>query len=677
MSGLRSFIGRARRVLRKPPAHIARRVLIEAGHELDRFTQPRFGQTFDTTALLRRARAGSVDELWDRLLACRMWPRAASLAAGDYASCCPGDEARIVDAAERAVRHEIDLLGSGPVSLGPKIDWHRDYKTHDRWPVKYFRTIDYVNRNRPSDVKTVWELSRLQWLLPCGQAYVLTGDERYAEAARAVLQGWIDANPYCCGVNWGVDMEPALRVVSWAWLMHALGASAAWRDQVFRAQLLRSLFLHALFVERYMERSDIRGNHFTAAAMALTVAGSIFGAGADAVRWLTTGLDDVEREIRLQVHSDGVDFEASTAYHRLVAEMFLTAAMAARAAGRAVSGEYRARLELMAQFTESYSRGDGSTPLWGDADDGRVLPLGGQSISDHRYLPGLIGLFLRDRGLIDAAQGARSEAAWLFGVQCAAGLGTKRSSVESRTFTGGGFYIMRAADDHVFVDCGPLGLAGRGGHDHNDMLSFEAALAGQLLVSDRGTCTYTGSFETRNEYRSTSSHNTPQIDGQEINRIPNPDWLWFLEHDARPTGVEFSSTPGAIRFVGGHDGYARLEGRPAPRRSITLQPGTHTLTVRDEFSGAGDHRVRIPLHLAPGVSVERQPDGLTILNSRGARFALGWNSGGGPWSFAVEPTAVSPSYGVTARSERLVWNANSAIRDLWLEIVIHPIKHST
>ena len=70
-----------------------------------------------------------------------------------------------------------------------------------------------------------------------------------------------------------------------------------------------------------------------------------------------------------------------------------------------------------------------------------------------------------------------------------------------------------------FIDCGPIGLAGRGGHGHNDALSFEAWLEGAPLVIDRGSFVYTGSFEKRNEFRSTASHNTPSVDGEEINRF--------------------------------------------------------------------------------------------------------------------------------------------------------------
>ena len=32
--------------------------------------------------------------------------------------------------------------------------------------------------------------------------------------------------------------------------------------------------------------------------------------------------------------------------------------------------------------------------------------------------------------------------------------------------------------DHVLIDAGPVGMAGRGGHGHNDCLAFDAMLDG-------------------------------------------------------------------------------------------------------------------------------------------------------------------------------------------------------
>ena len=141
--------------------------------------------------------------------------------------------------ADDAANRRVELLGSGPVELGRPIDWLRDPNAGHRWPPGYAPRIEYANLDRPSDVKLPWEISRVHWLLPAGQAYLLTGDERYAESARDVLDEWIAANPYAGTVNWSVTMEVALRILSWSWLLGALGRSEAWRDDGFRGRFLR------------------------------------------------------------------------------------------------------------------------------------------------------------------------------------------------------------------------------------------------------------------------------------------------------------------------------------------------------------------------------------------------------------------------------------------------------
>ncbi len=51
-------------------------------------------------------------------------------------------------------------------------------------------------------------------------------------------------------------------------------------------------------------------------------------------------------------------------------------------------------------------------------------------------------------------------------------------------------------------------MRGRGGHGHNDILSFELFLNGFNVVTDCGAYLYTASREWRNRFRSTAFHNT-------------------------------------------------------------------------------------------------------------------------------------------------------------------------
>lgn len=656
------LVARIGRILRKSPREIVRRVLIEVRHELDRFTQPRFGTNFDARELLGRTGDESIDELWERLVSSPVQPLPTHVTRDSYDAVCNGDTERIVVAADAAIAHRVTFLGCGSVDLGMEIDWSRDLRTGFRWRHGFFRSIDYVNRGQPSDVKTVWELSRLQWVLPCGQAFVLTRDERYARAAKGILEQWMEANPYAYSVNWGVTMEAAMRIFTMAWLLRACGRSKAWMDSRFRERFLCCLYLHAVFTERYLERSDVNGNHFTADAAALVVAGALFGQGAEPSRWLTTALTDLESEIRLQVYPDGVDFEASAAYHRLVAELFLIASVAAESANMATSDEYRRRLAGMARFTAAYTKPDATAPLWGDHDDARTLPMGPQPLRDHRYLVGLIALHLGDAELMTFSSGPRAEAAWWFGPEAAAALPEVGREMNSQAFRDGGVYIIRGHGDHVFIDCGPLGLAGRGGHGHNDILSFEAVLNYTPVVTEGGCFAYTADFESRNRDRSARSHNAPILDGEEPNRFVSPEFLWIMHNDAASGPVKFEATEQGARFFGSHDGYSRLEEGVEVLRSISIDHLTHSISISDQFRGSGLHTVEVFLHLVPGAAISEIADSTAMLAIAGHRFELRWSPT--VWEFTQEKGREAPSYGVARELIRLAWRRSGCLEPL-------------
>jgi Heparinase II/III-like protein/Heparinase II/III N-terminus len=562
----------------------------------------------DRTTLLARLGASSLDEAW-----------ATVVARAPFRDGLPGlspDRARVLAGAAAAVARRVDLLGSGPVELPTPIDWSRDFVSGRSWTSGYAPRFAFVD-GAGGDVKIPWELSRLQWLLPAGQAFQLTGDERYAAAVREVIVEWDEANPYAWTVNWSVAMEVALRAVALSWLVGALGESAAWRDDGFRERLLRLLWLHGDYVSRHLEWSEVRGNHFTADAAGLAFAGLLLGEA----RWANTGWRLLTEELPRQVYPDGVDFEASSAYHRLVCELFLLPALYREQLGLAVPSSYRDRLAAMARFTAAITGPDGLVPLLGDADDARALPLDGSPVNDHRYLLGLVGITTDEPG--------------------------------SAVFPDGGVYVLACGDDHVVIDCGPVGLAGRGGHGHNDCLSFEATLDGTKLVTDSGTYAYTGAPEWRNRFRGTAAHNTPLVDGEEQNRIPES--LWNLADDARPEPMVVEE----LRFRGAHTGYLRLADPVRPVRTIALEPELHLLLVHDTFDALGPHEIEIPFHIMDGVDVGTPEDGVVPLGA----FVLRWRSPE-PWNCTVEPAWLSPSYGVKHETLRVVFRRSGAVAAL-------------
>ena len=128
------------------------------------------------------AGAASVDGLWtaQQRVPFFLSPADREAWAAAFRARYPDGVTVVTDAADRVLRHEFDLLGSGCVSLGPSLPWHSDFKTGREWPLQYSPDIDYAELDRPTDVKVPWELSRCQHFTVLGEAYWLTRDERYA-----------------------------------------------------------------------------------------------------------------------------------------------------------------------------------------------------------------------------------------------------------------------------------------------------------------------------------------------------------------------------------------------------------------------------------------------------------------------------------------------------------------
>ena len=563
--------------------------------------------------------------------------------------------------AEQAMRREVEMLGSGPVQLGIPIDWHRDFKSNVAWPMTRLAMNEILDLNRPSDIKIPWELSRLQWLLPVAQAFMIFEEEKYAAFTRTVIEEWIDANPVCRGPNWVCAMDVAMRAMAICWIFLACRNSQAWQDEAFLERLLYELYLHALYTEQFIEWSDIAGNHLTTDLAGLVVIGLFLGDRKEAKAWTDKAWDMLLHEFPMQVPNDGVCREGSVPYHRLVGEVFPLPALARQAVGQDVPMSYWEKLKKMADFIDAYSRPDGTVPNWGDADDGRVLPLGSQPLNDHRYLSETI------RSSCNPSPNPKfDETLWWLGPGTAAC--PKAAYSCSRHFIDSGAIIMRNDRDHIFIDAGPVGMAGRGGHGHNDCLSFEAIIGDNQVIVDPGTYVYSSDWRTRNRFRGTGAHNTPFIDGIEINEISREDWLWYLKNDAIPEIRELSFSDAEDVLTVAHTGYSKLASPVTPVRTIKLAKGRRQLEIHDDFEGSGVHQVQITYTFAPNLNVQQVESNCWRLRCENQTFLFSHHSLDN-WSFELCDSEYSPSYGVLERTKSLVCIREGTLKPLNVQIV--------
>jgi hypothetical protein len=556
--------------------------------------------------------------------------------------------------AEQAVDHVFDLLGSGPVALGQRIDWQRDFKSGFVWSREVLPDDqDTLLLDTPCDIKMPWELSRCHHFVTLGRAYALEPDPRYAAEFVAQLQAWLDDNPWPYGVNWSRAMEVAVRAVNWLWAA-ALFADTPEFTPTIKLRFLKAMLQHGNHILDNLEFADRNGNHYLSNGVGLVFLGVLLPELAPSAAWRKKGFSIVWGEMDLQVHEDGVDFEQGLGYHGLVTEFWYSCVLLCERNGIAVPGDVRERLSRMFDFMLAYTRPDGSFPQIGDNDDGRLAGLDEEPVGSHRRHLAVGGVMFERPDLLSAAGPAVGTAAWLCGPQVVELPRAVPESI-SRAFASGGFYIMRSADTSLVIDAGEIGMRGIGGHGHADVLSFDLWAAGAGVLVDSGTYTYSGDRLARQALRGTSGHNTLRVDGQDSSRLGTGRWLWLIENDAHPFGVQWSSDAERDVFVGSHDGYRRLPQPVTHTRKIEFEKSSLRWRIDDMLEGTGEHLVEVFFH--PGVPFDNEAGAVCLHAPRGDL----WLWGPAEASLRQEPGWTSSGYGRRQPATVLVYTLRSQI----------------
>ena len=586
----------------------------------------------------------------------------AGLPPQSVARACERDGARAdgtVAAAERFLLHEFDLLGSGPfVPNDPDrpprdgyqpIDWYLDPVRRLRFPrgVPYREWKLYEMRPGNADVKYPWELARCQHWATLGQAFLITGDERFAAEIARQLDDFVEANPVGIGINWTCTMDVGLRAVGWVIALDLMRGSQS-IDEAWWQRAHGALFDHGAFTRANLENTyEVTSNHFLSNVVGLWFLGAVFADLPEGQEWLAFARTSLETEIDVQVLPDGADFESSVPYHRLVAELFLGSERLARFRGVPLSDHYTSRVRDMVTYLAAVLRPDGLMPQLGDADDGRLHVLsdaGGWRPQDPRHLFGPAGVMFGNREWIALGGGAGAwEAAWWgCGVETTAAAGGVPAPI-GELFPEAGVAVAREASGHyLLVSNAIVGTKGFGNHKHNDQLSFEYHVGGVAIVADPGSFVYTSDAAARNLFRSTASHSTLEIDGVEQNEM-NPEWLFRRFESARAEHLTFSRSGGTVEYRGRHVGYTRLEAPVTHERRFRFDRATGELRIGDRLDGGGAHRLRWHFHLAPDVEVRQVDARRFALASSGVHVELAVPDG---LTATVSPAAYSPSYGV-------------------------------
>ncbi len=552
--------------------------------------------------------------------------------------------------ADKVLDHVFEFLGSGPVELGSKINWHQDFKSGKVWPKKSKEMLVLVDLNDDSDVKVPWELSRFQHLTLLGRAYAFTNDEKYASEFVDEIEDWLVENPCGVGVNWGCTMDVAIRAANWIWAYYFFRDCRSIEPE-FWLKYFHSLYVHGRFIRANLELGAVRGNHYLSDVVGLVYLGVLFKKTRAGGRWLSFAAAELEKEMDHQIYPDGVDHEASTSYQRLVAELFLSAAILLERNGIKLSQGFHVRMELMLDFVQAYTKPNGDIPLFGDADDGRLQILSEETrenINDHRYLLAIGAVLFERVDFKRSADKFGEEAWWLLGAPGQRKydtLPTSDQGIGSLSFQDGGFYFMRKDGLYMAIDCGPVGLRGGGGHGHNDALSIEVCVGGRTFITDSGSYVYSADPDARNRFRSTQAHNVIEMDGVEMAELGEGPALWTIADQAKAKCLKWETHPTHDLFVGEHYGYHGLPGSPIVHRTIYFDKEDGLWVIRDLASGGGIHQAVLRFHFCPGeVALDEKTMAVTGSASEGSLILIPMVTEG--VAARLVDSWFSPSYGV-------------------------------
>ncbi len=522
-----------------------------------------------------------------------------------------------IERAEKAIEGKFDLLGFQDLDFGAEVDWHFEPISGRRSPRKHWKQFDELDAKETGDKKIIWELNRHQHFFDFGVAFWLTGDERYAQTFAGHLDGWMRENPPGIGVNWFSSLEIAFRAISWIWAFQFFKDSESFTPELFQ-KAVKFLYLHGWHLEKYLSTYYSPNTHLTGEALGLYYLGTQLPFLERAAHWRKLGEEILFAELDRQILDDGVYFEQSTWYARYTADFYTHFLILKTLNADETSAELQEKLEVKIQslldFLMYITRPDGTTPLIGDDDGGRILPRGNARSDDFRACLSS-GAILFERGDYKfVSRELAEETLWLLGFQGTQSFKTLRAGApehKSFKFESGGYFVMRdgwlETDDYLLVDCGALGALS-GGHAHADALAIDLAAGGRTLLADAGTYTYHETKQLRDYFRSSEAHNTLVIDEKSSSETDGK-FAWKTKADAELS--TWISQPRFDFFEGSHNGYQKLKNSPALHtRSILFLKNDYWL-MRDYVETPGEHDYKLNFQFTADTnpSVEQAQNG--------------------------------------------------------------------
>lgn len=235
----------------------------------------------------------------------------------DFMARYPQASEAVIAEAKEIVTGKVRLFGGPPVRLqlappAPLLHWSA-YE------------LGAPHTAGDPDIKMIWEPARLGWVYPLARAFMLTGENGYAQCFWRTLAHFLEKNPANQGPNWVSAQEVAIRIIALVFGMRVFAGTLPADSKLHRALPL-VIAAHAERIPPTMLYARAQhNNHLLTEAAGLITAGLALPDHPAARRWRVMGWRWLVRGLRDQIDTDGSYAQHATNYHRLMLQITLWA----------------------------------------------------------------------------------------------------------------------------------------------------------------------------------------------------------------------------------------------------------------------------------------------------------------------------------------------------------------
>ena len=385
----------------------------------------------------------------------------------------------------------------------------------------------------------------MEYTVALGAMYRKTQNIEYAVALKNIYSRYLKANvsvgSYIC----------ALHIPNMIITVSLFGDAL---DMEFKQKVALEIYSQYQYLKKHLE-IHLLANHYLEDLKALVMASFAFGRMEECRKWCKR----LEEQVHEQINKDGLNYELSSMYHKIILEDLLRIAQLTKLSCFPKQDWLVPVICKMVDVAMTMENGLGRTPLFNDSGDNVAKPL---------------------CALVRAVRD-------LLGYEAKAGKALPES----------GYYRLDEGDICVLIDAGSIGPDYQPGHAHCDCLSFEMSLKGRPVFVNAGTMLYQG--KKRLYFRSTKAHNTITIGGHEQS-------ICWGEHRVGKRIRDIK-----VHYVnnGLLASYRNCYGEVHERK---YELNERTLIICDSTPGCNDVEVCSYLHIADGVQVCKDGNNIIV-----------------------------------------------------------------